>query len=124
MISPLLANIYIHRLLREWKKFDLEHRLGARIISYADDLVMVCRGEAEDTLVWLGWIVERLGLSLNEAKTSVRDARQESFDFLGCTFGPKVYRRTGWTYLGIAPCGWTKMFSNGFGRVARATRLG
>ncbi len=87
VISPLLANIYIHRLLRAWKKFDLEHRLGARIINYADDLVIVCRGEAEDALVWLKWIVERLGLSLNEAKTSVCDARQESFDFLGYTFG-------------------------------------
>ena len=62
VISPLLANIYIHRLLRAWKKFDLEHRLGARIINYADDLVIVCRGEAEDALVWLRWIVERLGL--------------------------------------------------------------
>lgn len=103
VISPLLANIYIHRLLRAWKKFDLEHKLGARIINYADDLVIVCRGQAEDALVWLRWIVERLGLSLNEAKTSVCDARQESFDFLGYTFGPKVYRQTGWTYLGIAP---------------------
>ena len=67
VISPLLANIYIHRLLRAWKKFDLEHKLGARIINYADDLVIVCRGQAEDALVWLRWIVERLGLSLNEA---------------------------------------------------------
>ncbi len=103
VISPLLANIYIHRLLRAWKKFDLEQRLGARIINYADDLVIVCRGQAEDALVWLRWIVERLGLSLNEAKTSICDARQESFDFLGYTFGPKVYRQSGWTYLGIAP---------------------
>jgi RNA-directed DNA polymerase len=103
VISPLLANIYIHRLLKAWKKFALESKLQARIINYADDLVIVCRGGAEEALRWLRWITERLGLSLNEAKTGVRDARRESFDFLGYTFGPMVYRRTGQTYLGVAP---------------------
>jgi RNA-directed DNA polymerase len=103
VISPLLANLYIHRLLKAWKKFALESELGARIINYADDLVIVCRGRAEDALVWLKWITDRLGLSLNEAKTCVRDARRESFDFLGYTFGPMVYRRTGQAYRGVAP---------------------
>jgi RNA-directed DNA polymerase len=103
VISPLLANLYIHRLLKAWKKFDLESKLGARIINYADDLVIVCCDGAGDALSWLEWITERLGLSLNEAKTSVRDAGRESFDFLGYTFGPMVYRRTGGTYLGVAP---------------------
>jgi len=103
VISPLLANIYIHRLLKAWKAFDLESKLRARIINYADDLVIVCRGGAEDALSWLKWITERLGLSLNEAKTCVRDAGRESFDFLGYTFGPMVYRRTGQMYLGVAP---------------------
>jgi RNA-directed DNA polymerase len=103
VISPLLANIYIHRLLKAWKKFDLESKLRARIINYADDLVIVCHGGAEDALSWLKWITEKLGLSLNEAKTCVRDAGRESFDFLGYTFGPMVYRRTGQTYLGVAP---------------------
>jgi RNA-directed DNA polymerase len=103
VISPLLANLYIHRLLKAWKKFGLESKLRARIINYADDLVIVCRGGAEDALSWLKWITERLGLSLNEAKTCVRNARRESFDFLGYTFGPLVYRRTGQTYLGVAP---------------------
>ena len=45
----------------------------------------------------------RLGLALNEAKTSVRDARQESFDFLGYTFGPHRYRKDGRWYLGASP---------------------
>lgn len=99
----MLANLYIHRLLKAWKKFDLESKLRARIINYADDLVIVCRGGAEDALSWLKWITERLGLSLNEAKTCVRDAGRESFDFLGYTFGPMVYQRTGWAYLGVAP---------------------
>lgn len=42
-----------------------------------------CRGGAEEALSWLQWIAEKLGLRLNEAKTCVRDARRESFDFLG-----------------------------------------
>jgi RNA-directed DNA polymerase len=103
VISPLLANIYIHRLLRAWKKFGLESRLKARIINYADDLVIVCRGQAEEAVEWLRWIVERLGLRLNETKTCVRDATRESFDFLGYTFGPLVHQRRGCTYLGVTP---------------------
>lgn len=103
VISPLLANIYIHRLLKAWTKFDLEERLGARIINYADDLVIVCRRRPERALRWLAAIVERLGLKLNERKTRVCDARRESFDFLGYTFGPRVDPWCGETYLGAAP---------------------
>jgi RNA-directed DNA polymerase len=105
VISPLLANIYIHRLLRTWKKYGLERHLGARIINYADDLVILCRSRfgAESALKALRWIVDRLGLRLNEQKTDLRHAREESFDFLGYTFGPMVSRRTGGRYLGVTP---------------------
>jgi RNA-directed DNA polymerase len=47
--------------------------------------------------------MKRLGLTLNEAKTSLRQARQESFDFLGYTFGPQRYRKDGHRYLGASP---------------------
>ena len=105
VISPLLANIYIHRLLRAWIRFDLERKLGARIINYADDLVILCRSAvgAEDAYAWLCWIVEKLRLRLNETKTCTRHARTEAFDFLGYTFGPTVARSTGLTYVGAAP---------------------
>ena len=103
VVSPLLANIYIHRLLKTWKLFELEDRLDARIINYADALVIVCRRQPEEALRWLTAIVERLGLSLNEEKTRVCDAWRGSFDFLGYTFGPMVYRKTGQTYLGVTP---------------------
>jgi RNA-directed DNA polymerase len=102
VVSPLLANIYIHRLLRAWKKFDLERELRARIINYADDLVIVSQDRAEEALIWLRWIIERLGLKLNEGKTCVRDARREPFDFLGYTFGPQVSWK-GERYVGFAP---------------------
>lgn len=103
VISPLLANIYIHRLLKAWKMFDLEERLGARIINYADDLVIVCRSRPERALEWLGAIVGKLGLSLNEQKTRVCDAQRESFDFLGYSFGPRIDPWFGQTYVGAAP---------------------
>ena len=45
----------------------------------------------------------RLGLSLNEAKTSLRDAWKERFDFLGYSFGPHYSPRTGQRYLGASP---------------------
>ena len=45
----------------------------------------------------------RLGLTLNEAKTGIRQARTESFDFLGYTFGPHVHRKHGYRYLGKSP---------------------
>jgi hypothetical protein len=45
----------------------------------------------------------KLGLTLNEVKTSVKDARTERFDFLGYTFGPHCYQRNGNRYLGASP---------------------
>jgi RNA-directed DNA polymerase len=111
VISPLLANIYIHRLLRARKKFDLERRLRARIINYADDLVIVSQGRAEEALNWLRWIIERLGLRLNEEKTCVRDARRESFD--AGNFGDSPQRQSGWVAARLRPkmCKWTRRCS-------------
>jgi RNA-directed DNA polymerase len=52
---------------------------------------------------WTGQVMARLGLALNEDKTSVRDARKERFDFLGYAFGPHHYRKDGHWYLGASP---------------------
>jgi RNA-directed DNA polymerase len=105
VISPLLANIYIHRLLRAWIKFDLQRLLGSRIINYADDLVIVCRTAmgAQSAHAWLRKIVEKLGLRLNETKTCVRHAWTEACDFLGYTFGPVNCPRTGGKYISVQP---------------------
>src|SRR6266853_1102939 len=48
-------------------------------------------------------VPRRLGLTLNEKKTSIRNARKERFDFLGYTFGPHFSRRTGREYIGCSP---------------------
>ena len=48
-------------------------------------------------------MTSKLGLALNEEKTSLCNARVESFDFLGYTFGPHYFRKTGHWYLGVSP---------------------
>ena len=100
VISPLLANIYINRLLKAFAQSDLGKRLGARIVNYADDFVVLSRRGAEEVLERVKWWVPRLGLKLNEQKTCIRDARKESFKFLGYDFGPLMSRRKGKYYLG------------------------
>lgn len=103
VISPLLANIYMHRYLRAWTERGKGEQYRSRIVVYADDFVILSRGQAAEALAWTRWAMERIGLSLNAAKTSVRDAKRESFDFLGYTFGPERYRKDGHWYLGAKP---------------------
>jgi RNA-directed DNA polymerase len=67
----------------------------AHIITYADDFVILSRGHAKEARRWTGDVMQRLELTLNEAKTSIKDARKERFDFLGYTFGPHCYRKAG-----------------------------
>ena len=65
--------------------------------------MILSRGKAKEALEWTRSVVTRLGLTLNEAKTSIQQARKESFNFLGCTFGPHGYRKKGPWYLGASP---------------------
>ncbi|MCP3999151.1 MAG: group II intron reverse transcriptase/maturase [bacterium] len=92
VISPLLANIYMNRFLRHWRQTGASSRLG-EIVNYADDFVIVCatRAQAEKSLELVQHWMRKLGLAVNSDKTHLRDAWQESFDFLGYTFG--VYWR-------------------------------
>ncbi len=69
----------------------------------ATHLVILSRGHATEALAWTAQVMTRLGLALNEAKTSIRDARRERFDFLGYAFGPQRYRKDGHWYLGASP---------------------
>jgi RNA-directed DNA polymerase len=66
-------------------------------------LVMLSRGKAKEALEWTRGVLERLELTLNEKKTSVRNAGEERFDFLGYTFGPHYSMRTGQEYIGYGP---------------------
>ncbi len=86
VISPLLANLYLHLLDRIWERHDIEERYGARLVRYADDLVILCRGDIRKPLALLKQILDRLGLTLNETKTHIVNAFEASFDFLGFSF--------------------------------------
>jgi RNA-directed DNA polymerase len=103
-ISPLLANLYMRRFVLEWKRRGLEERLGSRIVTYADDLVILCRrGKAEEALQRMREIMARLKLAVNEEKTRICKVPESEFDFLGYTFGRMYKRTTGQAYLGVRP---------------------
>lgn len=102
-ISPLLANLYMRRFVLGWKKLGHEQRFQSRIVNYADDLVICCRGSAEHARQAMQSLMERLGLTVNEAKTRVCHVPDESFEFLGYTIGPCHSAQTGKAYIGTRP---------------------
>src|SRR5215207_2120318 len=101
--SPLLANIYMNRFLKYWRLTGRGEAFRAHVIAYADDFVILSRGCAAEALAWTKAVMTRLGLTLNETKTSLRNARQERFDFLGYSFGPHRYKANGFWYLSASP---------------------
>jgi RNA-directed DNA polymerase len=103
VISPLLANVYMNRFLKYWRITKQGETLRAHVITYADDFVILSRGHAGRALDWTRRVMMRLGLTLNEAKTGIKQARRERFDFLGYTFGPHRFRKDGHWYLGASP---------------------
>ena len=99
VISPLLSNLYLHILDRIWERNNLQQRLGARIVRYADDIVILCRrNKSGKAMAVLRQILERLKLSLNETKTKIVNAHKEKFDFLGFSIWMGESRRTGKVY--------------------------
>jgi len=103
-ISPLLANLYMRRFVLGWKKLGLERSLGTRIVTYADDLVILCRkGKAEEALSRLREIMGKLKLTVNEEKTRICKVPESQFDFLGYTFGRIYSPTTGKARLGMWP---------------------
>jgi RNA-directed DNA polymerase len=103
VISPLLANIYINRLLRVFVDRGKDREYRARVVNYADDFVILSHGRAEEALAWAGRALKTMGLSLNETKTCIRDATRETFDFLGYTFGKARSLRDGREYQAAKP---------------------
>jgi group II intron reverse transcriptase/maturase len=92
VISPVLANVYLHRLDRQWRT-----RGRGELVRYADDLVVMCRTrrEAGDALAALRAILAELGLEPKQAKTRIVHLREggEGLDFLG--FHHRHVRMTG-----------------------------
>jgi group II intron reverse transcriptase/maturase len=103
VISPLLANLYLHLLDRIWERHGLEERYRARMVRYADDLVICCAKNVEMPMKALRHVLERLDLSLNESKTRIVDTHEESFDFLGFGFQMRRSRNSGKRYPHVEP---------------------
>jgi RNA-directed DNA polymerase len=101
--SPLRANIYMNRFLKHWRLTGCGEAFRAHVVAYADDFVILSRGCAAEALMWTKAVMTRLGLTLNEVKTSLKNARQERFDFLGYSFGPHRYKANGKWYLSASP---------------------
>ena len=103
VISPLLANCYLHILDRVWQRRHMKGKLHAHLVRYADDFVVMCRKDVEEPLKVVRHVLERLGLSLNEAKTQVVDATEASFNFLGFAIRMSRGMRTGKPYPHVCP---------------------
>jgi RNA-directed DNA polymerase len=103
VISPLLANLYMNRFLKYWRLQGKGEQWRAHIIAYADDFVILSRGHAEEARAWTQQVMSRIGLTLNEQKTSIRNARREEFDFLGYTFGPRYSPWDARPYMAARP---------------------
>src|SRR6266496_1205806 len=94
VISPLMANIYLHVLDTYWT--ERYSQLGT-LCRYADDFVIVCRSkkEAERALEMVRWIMGKLKLTLHPTKTHLVDLGREGFEFLGFHFHKRMVRKTG-----------------------------
>jgi len=87
VISPLLANVFLHLLDRVINNPRNEFRkIGVTIVRYADDFVLMGRTLPVEITEKLKRLLTRMGLSLNEAKTNQIDATKQGFNFLGFTF--------------------------------------
>jgi RNA-directed DNA polymerase len=102
-LSPLLSNIYMRRFVLGWKQLGLAERYKAHIVNYADDLVICCKGNAEEALRAMRQVMDRLRLTVNEEKTHLCRVPEQYFDFLGYTFGRCYSTQTGRAYLGTRP---------------------
>jgi RNA-directed DNA polymerase len=104
VISPLLANVYLHALDRAWQ--ERHWRLG-QLTRYADDLVICCwkPGQAQRAQAALAALLAALGLRLSEQKTRIVTLAVggEGFDFLGFHFARVRSRTSGKPYIACWP---------------------
>jgi RNA-directed DNA polymerase len=102
-ISPLFANLYMRRFVLGWKVLGHERSLDAKVVTYADDVVICCRGTGQEALVAMQRMMQKLKLKVNETKTRLCRVPEESVDFLGYTIGRCYSTQTGRAYIGTRP---------------------
>jgi RNA-directed DNA polymerase len=94
----------MRRFVLGWRKLGLGQRLGSRLVTYADDLVILCdKGNAKAALEHIRRIMEKLKLTVNEDKTRICKVPDKMFDFLGYTFGRIYSSKTGRANFGLRP---------------------
>jgi RNA-directed DNA polymerase len=99
----LLANIYLNILDRIWDKHRLAQKYKARLVRYADDLVILCANGTDTSFTFLKTILNKLELKLNEDKTEIKNSRVEKFNFLGFQIGMVKSPRSGKCFPLIEP---------------------
>ena len=88
----MLANIYMNRFLKHWRQSGAGEALRAHVVAYADDFVILSRGRAAEALAWTKAVMTSLGLTINEAKTSLKDARGSASTSWATRSGPIASR--------------------------------
>jgi RNA-directed DNA polymerase len=81
--SPLLANLYMNRFRKYWRITGGGKAFQAQVVNDADDFVILTHRPAAEAREWTRAVMTRLGLTLNDTKTKLKEAGTESFDFLG-----------------------------------------
>jgi len=81
----------MNRFLKYWRITGRGEKFQAQVVNYADDFVILSRHFATEALNWTRGVMTRIGLTLNDAKTSTKEARAEQFDFLGYTLVRATY---------------------------------
>jgi RNA-directed DNA polymerase len=99
VISPLLANVYLHLLDRNFRLHVQRGEFAGRLVRYADDFLLLSPQRPDRALAWLDQLMMRLGLTLHPEKTRLLDVRREDFVFLGHTHRWRFNR----LYLNVSP---------------------
>ena len=119
-ISPLLSNLYMRRFILGWKQFGWEAKLGAQIVNYADDFVILCKTGGTEAGQAMRTLMAKLKLTVNEEKTKVCRLPEERFVFLGYEIGRCYSSQTGKAFWGTRPS--PKSISRITGEVSALTR--
>jgi group II intron reverse transcriptase/maturase len=105
VISPLLANIYLHlidKLVNNTQKVFV--KCGVTIVRYADDFVLMGKRISEKVLIKLKDVLGKMELSINYEKSKMIEATKEAFSFLGFTFRyDKDIKDRQWKYWNVIP---------------------
>jgi RNA-directed DNA polymerase len=103
VLSPLLANIYLHYFDVLLQRERYRRNIQGWLVRYADDFVILCQEKAEEVMEVSKEVLKRMGLRLNERKSRIVEAKEESFDFLSYTFQLTKSSRSGKDFPHVRP---------------------